>query len=307
MSELLAVLLLRGGYNTTVVMLGSAALGLACGAVGVFAMLRRQALVSDAVAHATLPGIAGGFLVGAWLGLPGRQAGLLMAGAAVTAALAAFLIPWLARRPRVTEDTATAAVLAAGFGAGLALLSVVQSLDTGGQAGLDAYLLGSTAGMLQGEAAFIGGLAVLVLGALALVLKELAAAAFDPVFARASGLPVARLDALVSVLSLACVVTGLRVVGLVLVVALLVIPAAAARFWSDRIGVVVAASAGIGAASAYAGAALSAVEPNMPTGAVMVCVAAGLFVASLAFGSARGLAARAWRARRALTAGGLAR
>jgi manganese/zinc/iron transport system permease protein len=93
------------------------------------------------------------------------------------------------------------------------------------------------------------------------------------------------------------------VVGLVLVVALLVIPAAAARFWSDRIGVVVAVSAGIGALSAYAGAALSAVEPNMPTGAVMVCVAASLFTASLAFGSARGLAARAWRARRALGAG----
>src|SRR5918994_1084152 len=122
-SELVAVLLLQAGFNTTVVMLGAAALGIAAGAVGVFAMLRRRALVSDAVAHATLPGVAGAFIVAAALGLPGRAPLILMAGAAVTAVLSLVAVQYLARQARVTEDTATAAVLASSFGLGVALLS----------------------------------------------------------------------------------------------------------------------------------------------------------------------------------------
>jgi manganese/zinc/iron transport system permease protein len=292
-SDLLSALLVQGGHNTAVVMLGAAALGIACGAIGVFTLLRRRALVSDAVAHATLPGVAGGFILGAALGLPGRSLALLLAGAALTAVLAAAAIQWLARRPRVTEDTATAAVLASTFGLGVALLSVVQALRTGGQAGLDAYLLGSTAGMLQAEALVTAGLASVIVLAVALTCKELAAVAFDPDFAAASGLPAARLDLLVAALSLVAVVVGLRIVGLVLIVALLVIPPAAARFWSDRIGIVVAVSAAFGGASAYVGAAVSAVLPRVPTGAAIVVTAAGLFVASFLFGAARGVLVRA--------------
>lgn len=307
MSELWRILLLQGGHNTTVVMLGAAALGVAAGAVGVFAMLRRRALVSDAVAHATLPGVAGAFIVAAALGLPGRSPFILMGGAAVTALASLMAVQYLARQTRVTEDTATAVVLASTFGLGIALLSIVQSLSTGGQAGLDAYLFGGTAGMLEAEAYVMAVLALAVLAVILLVFKELSAAAFDPSFAVASGLPIARLDAVVALLSLATVVIGLRVVGLVLIVALLIIPPAAARFWSDRMGVVVAVSAVIGAVSAYVGAAISAVAPDVPTGATIVVVCAGLFAASLAVGPARGVLIRAIGARRPVvkgTAGG---
>ncbi len=303
---LVSILLLEGGWNTVVVMVGAAALGFACGAVGVFTMLRRRALMADAVAHAALPGLAGGFLLGAALGLPGRTPPLLLAGAAVAAAAAAMLIDWLSRRPRVTEDTATAAVLAASFGLGIALLSIAQTLSTGGQAGLDSFLLGSTAGMLASEAMLTAALAVAVTIVLRLALPKLAAVAFDPPFAAASGLNVARLDLLVTALSLACVIIGLRIVGLVLVVALLIIPPAAARFWSDRLGVVVAVAALFGAASAYVGAALSAVLPDLPTGAVIVLCAATLFAISMVAGSARGLLPLAWgRRRRASPASGM--
>jgi manganese/zinc/iron transport system permease protein len=211
----------------------------------------------------------------------------------VTAFVSLVAVQSLARQPRVTEDTATAAVLASTFGLGVALLSIVQSLSTGGQAGLDAYLFGGTAGMLEREAYVMGALAFAVLVVILLLFKELSAAAFDPSFAAASGLPLARLDAVVALLSLATVVVGLRVVGLVLIVALLIIPPAAARFWSDCIGIVVAVSSLIGAASAYLGAAISAVAPDVPTGATIVVVCAGLFAISLAFGSARGLVIRA--------------
>jgi manganese/zinc/iron transport system permease protein len=306
MSELLRVLLLQGGYNTTVVMLGAAALGIAAGAVGVFAMLRRRALVSDAIAHATLPGIAAAFIVAAALGMPGRSPMVLTIGAAVAAVLALVAIQALARVSRVPEDTATAAVLASTFGLGLALLSIVQSLRTGGQAGLDAYIFGSTAGMLESEAYIMAALAAACLVALALVFKELAAVAFDPAFATASGLSVTRLDAVVAALSLATVVVGLRVVGLVLIVALLVIPPAAARFWSDRLPIVVAVSGLFGALSAFLGAAISAVAPDVPTGATIVMVGAGLFTVSLFLGAARGLLIRALGRRQPAMAEGAA-
>lgn len=292
MSELLRILLLQGGYNTTVVMLGAAALGIAAGSVGVFTMLRRRSLVSDAVAHATLPGVAAAFIIGSMLGVAGRSPLLLMTGAAAAATLALLAIQRLARQPRVTEDTATAAVLASTFGLGLALLSVVQSLSTGGQAGLDAYIFGSTAGMLASEAYAMAALALIGGVILTLLFKELGAVAFDPVFAAAAGLPVTRLDGVIALLSLATVVVGLRVVGLVLIVAMLVIPPAAARFWSDRLSVVVGVSALIGAVSAFLGAAISAVAPDVPTGATIVVVAAGAFVLSAIVGPARGLVAR---------------
>lgn len=288
-AQFLAVVTFQAGFNTTVVMLGAAALGCAAGAAGTFAMLRRRALVSDAVAHGTLPGVAAAFLVAALLGRAPREAGWLMGGAGIAALVSLLAIEWLGRRPRVGPDTATAAVLAAGFGLGLALMSVVQTLAVGSQAGLDSLLFGSAAGMLPGEAQMMGVLAVFVLVVIALLLKEFSAVAFDPDFAATAGLPVARLDALVALVCAVVVVAALPIAGFVLAVALVVIPPAAARFWSDRAGTVVAAAAAIGAVSAFAGAALSAVLKDTPTGPAIVLVAALLFSLSLVFGRARGL------------------
>ncbi|MBY0363203.1 MAG: metal ABC transporter permease [Phreatobacter sp.] len=289
LAQLFAVVTFQAGFNTTVVMLGAAALGCAAGAAGTFAMLRRRALVSDAVAHGTLPGIAAAFLLAALLGRAPREAGWLMGGAGIAALVSLLAIEWLGRRPRVGHDTATAAVLAAGFGLGLALMSVVQTLAIGRQAGLESLLFGSAAGMLPGEAQMMAGLALLVLVVIALLLKEFSAVAFDPDFAATVGLPVARLDALVALVCAVVVVAALPIAGFVLAVALVVIPPAAARFWSDRAGTVVAIAAAIGSVSAFAGAALSAVLKDTPTGPAIVLVAALLFTLSLVFGRARGL------------------
>jgi manganese/zinc/iron transport system permease protein len=299
LSELLPILLLQqAGYNTVVVMLGAAALGAAAGAVGVFAMLRRRALVADALAHATLPGVALGFIVAVALGLPGRTLPLLMGGAAAVAILAALAIQAIRDRTRLPEDTAIASVLATTFAAGIVLLTVIQTLPTGGQAGLDAYLLGATAGMLQHEAITLAVFSVLVGAIIALLFKELVLVAFDTEFSTAHGFPVRALDLAVMALVLAVVVIGLRIVGLILVVALLVIPPAAARFWSNHAGRMTVLAAAFGAASAYFGAAVSAVHPHTPTGAVIVLVAFAILMISVGFGPARGLLPRALGARR---------
>jgi manganese/zinc/iron transport system permease protein len=294
---LLQVLLLQAGYNTIVVMLGAAALGAATGVVGVFAMLRRRALVADAVAHATLPGVALGFILAVALGFSGRNLSFLLSGAALTAVLAALSIQWIANRTRLTEDTAIASVLATFFAFGIVLLTVIQTLKTGGQAGLDIYLLGATAGMLREEAIMLALFAIAVALIVALLFKELTLISFDADYARAHGFPVRLLDLAILALVLVVVVIGLRIVGLVLIVALLITPPAAARFWSDHTGRMTVVSGAIGAFSAYFGAAISAISPDTPTGAVIVLVAFFLLLASIVFGTARGLLVRAIGAR----------
>ncbi|HZH25895.1 MAG TPA: metal ABC transporter permease [Azospirillaceae bacterium] len=295
LEQAIAVLTFRAGYNSAVVVFGTACLGLAGGTVGTFLLLRRRAMVSDALAHATLPGIAAAFLAGVALGFPERSLPLLLAGAVASAVLAAFLIHGLASRTRLPEDAATAAVLSVFFGLGVVLVSYVQTLNVAGQAGLTHFILGQTAAMRQGEALAIAALALVAAVLVTLLFKELRLVCFDPAFAAAQGWPVGRVDAALMGLATFVTVIGLQTVGLVLVIALLIVPAVAARFWTDRLAHMVAASALIGAVSGWTGATLSALFPRAPAGALIVLAAGGLFLFSFLFAPARGVLALAAR------------
>jgi manganese/zinc/iron transport system permease protein len=280
------------GHNTRVVLIGAVLLGLACGVVGTLLVISRRALASDVAAHAALPGVALGFLAGVALGVTGRSVVLVAGGAILTAGLALVLLSRLAARRGVGPDAASAAILATFFAAGLVLLSIVQKLDTGGRAGLETFLLGSAAGMVEAEAWAVAIVAVLSLVVVALFVKPLAAVAFDREFALASGLPVGALDLLATALALVLVVIGLRLVGVVLIVALLILPAAAARFCSDDLRLILPLAGVIGAASAGIAVILSATIPHLPTGALVTLIAAAFFALGLVAGPARGLLAR---------------
>jgi manganese/zinc/iron transport system permease protein len=277
------------GHNTLVVLGGATALGLAAGMVGTFMLLRKRALVSDALAHATLPGLVLGFLLGLALGVEGRSLPLLLGGATVTGVLGVLAIQAIVRWTRLPEDAAIGAVLSVFFGMGVVLLSVVQGLPTGGQAGLKTFLFGQTAAMRQDEALGLGMLALAALVTVLLLFKELRLVAFDEGFARVQGWPAGRIDLLLMGLATLVTVVGLQTVGLILIVALLITPAAAARFWSDRLEWMTLIAAGIGGLSCGVGAALSAAQPDLPAGAVIVLVASTLFLFSLLAGSARGV------------------
>lgn len=286
---LIAVLTLRSGHNSAVVVLGTACLGVAGGTVGTFLLLRRRALVSDALAHATLPGLAAGFLLALAMGLPGRTLPILLAGAVCTAILGALAIQALGRWSRLPEDASTAVVLSVFFGFGTVLMSWIQSLAVGGQAGLKTFLLGQTAAMQQGEAVAIAALALAAAAACALLFKELRVVCFDPGFARAQGWPVGAIDLVLMALVTFVTVIGLQTVGLVLIVAFLIVPAAAARFWTDRLLPMVLVAAAVGAASGWIGATVSALLPRMPAGAVIVLTAGVFFTASALFAPSRGI------------------
>ncbi|MCU4651575.1 metal ABC transporter permease [Roseibacterium sp. SDUM158016] len=291
MSAFLDAVLLQAGYNAALVALGATLLGFAAGAVGTFLYLRKRALVSDALAHATLPGVGLAFIAMVALGGDGRSLPGLLLGSALTAAVGLVLIQWIVSRTRLAEDAAIGAVLGVFFGLGIVLLTVIQTFGAGRQAGLESFLLGSTAGMLRAEALVIAAGGTLAVLAIWLLRRPMTLVAFDPGYAAALGYRVSWIDFAMMGAVLAVTVIGLKVVGLVLIVALLVIPPVAARFWTERVHLMVWIAALIGGASGYLGAAISASAPALPTGPIIVLVAAASFTVSLILAPARGLAA----------------
>jgi len=284
-----------GGWNSLMVLAGSTALGMAAGTVGTFMLLRRRALVSDALSHATLPGLAGAFLIGTALGGEGRSLPLLLLGAALSGILGVLIIQAVTRHTRLPEDAAIGAVLSSFFGLGVVLLSVIQNMPTAGAAGLKSFILGQTAAMSAGEAAILAALALAAAILVALMFKELRLVAFDEGFARTQGLPASRIDLILMALVTVVTVAGLQTVGLILIIALLITPPAAARFWTERLPVMTVMAALIGGLSGGIGTWMSAVFADLPAGAVIVLVTSGLFILSFLFAPARGVLARLLR------------
>ncbi|MEM6659630.1 MAG: metal ABC transporter permease [Pseudomonadota bacterium] len=288
-------LTLQLGYNATLVAIGATLLGVSAGVTGTFLFLRKRALVSDAISHATLPGVCLAFLVLIAFGADGRNLIGLLSGSAISAWIGLLCMSWLTRHTRLEEDAAIGAVLSVFFGFGIVLLTVIQTMGVGRQAGLEGFLLGSTAGMLWADAMTIaiGGAATL---ALVMILRRpMTLVAFDPDYARANGLSVPRIDLAMMGLAMAVTVVGLKIVGLILIVALLIIPAVTARFWSDRSDRVVLLAGLVGGAAGYIGAAVSASAPNLPTGPIIVLVSFAFFGVSLFVAPVRGVLAAVMR------------
>lgn len=285
-------------YNTRVVVAGTTLLGLAAGTIGSFTLLRKRALMGDALSHATLPGIALAFIVATGLGYDGKTLPILLAGAAASGVVGMGSILLIRNLTRLKEDAALGIVLSVFFGGGVALLVVAQKVS-GHAAGLESFIYGKTASMLASDAWLIGGAG----GASALValllFKELKLLCFDEAFAGSRGFPVIFLDVVLMALVVVVTIIGLQAVGLILMIALLVIPAAAARFWTERMAWMTAIAAGIGAASCMIGSAMSAIFPRLPSGAMIVLVSAVIFLTSMIFGRSRGVLVRGIR-RRAL-------
>lgn len=298
MTPFLEALLLQAGYNAALVAIGAGLLGFAAGASGTFLFLRKRALVSDAVAHATLPGVGLAFIVMVSFGDDGRNLIGLLLGSAVTAWIGLLLIEWITRRTRLAEDAAIGAVLGVFFGLGIVFLTFIQTMNAGRQAGLEGFLLGSTAGMLFQDAVVIaigGTLAVL---ATYILRRPMTLVAFDNDYAAAMGYDVRRIDLVMMGLVMAVTVIGLKLVGLILIVAMLIIPPVTARFWTERSSRVIWIAGGVGGVSGYLGAVLSASAPALPTGPIIVLVAAAIFIFSLLFAPARGVMAAVLRHRR---------
>ena len=282
--------LLRNHYNLLVVFTGTTMLGMTAGAVGTLMVLRRRALVADVVSHAALPGIALAFMVAErWQPGTGRSLPLLLLGAAVTGLLGVLLAAGVRRHSRIKEDAALAIVLSIFFGLGIVLFTVIQKLPAGNTAGLHHFIFGKAASLVASDLALIGGVAGAVLLLQTVLFKELSLLTFDASFAAAQGWPVRLLDFVLMALVVVVTVIGLQSVGILLVVALMIIPAAAARFWTDDLRQMTWISAAIGGTGCLIGVGASATLARMSLGAVIVIATALIFVASLLIGRRRGL------------------
>lgn len=286
------------GYNATLVTVAAVLLGIAAGVTGTFLFLRKRALVSDAIAHATLPGIGLAFVALTLSGLDGRHLPGLLAGSAITAMSGLFAVQWLSSRTRLSEDAAIGAVLSVYFSLGIVLLTVIQTMSTGQQAGLESFLLGSTAGMLLSDAILIALGGLLVVALVLLFRRPMSLVSFDPGFASTSGVRLDRIDLMMMGLVLGVTVVGLKVVGLILIVALLIIPPVTARLWTNRVELVVILAGAFGGIAAWLGAGLSASAPDLPTGPLIVLVSFCAFAVSMALAPRRGLLSSFVRHRR---------
>lgn len=290
-SDILEVLLLQN-YNTRLVVLSTTLLGIAAGLIGSFLLLRKRSLMGDALSHATLPGVAIAFAVMVALGGSGKSLPGLLLGATLSGVAGLFTMLLIRNTTRLRDDVAMGFVLSVFFGIGVASLQMVQSIPGASAAGLESFIYGMTASMIQSD--FI--LIAIVAGACSLVsllfLKEFLLLCFDDAFAASQGWPSFYLDVLLLALVTAVTVIGLQAVGLILIIAFLITPATAARFWTERLLPMMLLSAAIGGVSGWMGASISALAPDLPAGAVIVLVAAALFLISMLFAPPRGVIPR---------------
>jgi manganese/zinc/iron transport system permease protein len=271
-------------YTLRTVALGAAALGIVAGALGTFAVLRRQSLLGDAISHAALPGIVLAFM------LTGAKSPLvLVLGAAIAGWLGTLVIMLVVRHSRLPEDSALGIVLSVFFGVGLVLLTYVQKLPDASQAGLDTFLFGQAATMLERDVGVIAGLGACALLAVVLFWKEFKLLSFDPEYGAALGLPMRSIDIILTTFLVIAIVIGLQTVGVVLMSALVIAPAAGARQWTNKLGVMVLLAALFGAVAGVVGAVLSGAAAHVPTGPTIVLAATVIALLSMAIAPERGL------------------
>lgn len=278
-------------YTLRTVALGSAILGVVSGALGAFAVLRKQSLMGDAISHAALPGVVLAFLV-----LRSKEPLALIAGAGIAGWLAMLWVLGIVRSTRIKPDSALGLALSVFFGLGMMLLTFTQRLPDSRQAGLDTFLFGQAATLLERDVAVMAALGGGALLLVALLWKEFKLLSFDPDFSVSLGMPTRALDIALTSLLVVAIVIGLQAVGVVLMSAMIVAPAAAARQWTDRLGVMVILSALFGALAGIMGTLISSTTSGLSTGPTIVLCASMLVFLSLLFAPNRGLLAR--RARR---------
>ncbi len=280
-------------HTTITIATGAAVLGAVSGALGSFAVLRRQSLIGDAISHAALPGIVIAFI------LTGSKSPLvLMLGAGIAGLIGMLVVMLISNSSRVKYDSALGIVLSVFFGFGLVLLTWIQKSPEAAQAGLDQFLFGQAAALLRRDVWALVAIAGLAFVMLAILWKEFKILAFDRDYGISLGLPMVRLDVLLTGLITVAIVLGLQTVGVVLMSAMIIAPASAARQWTNRLGRMVLLAGAFGALAGVIGAVASSTISNLPTGPSIVLAVGVIVIISLAMAPRRGLIAEALRRRK---------
>lgn len=288
-----AFLGILGDYTFQTVALGSALLGLISGVLGCFAVLRKQSLLGDGVSHAALPGVVMAFIL-----LQSKNTEVLLLGALLSGLLATFIILGIVRYSRIKFDSALALVMSVFFGLGLVLLTYVQKIPNSNQAGLNRFIFGQASTLFQKDIIIMAICGAVLLFLVGLFWKEFKLFSFDSDFAQSLGFSPKYLNLLLSFMIVLAIIIGLQTVGVILMSAMLIAPAVAARQWTKRLWVMVLLSAIFGAISGVVGTALSSLYAKLPTGpAIVVCVSVFVLM-SVLFAPGRGVIYRLYLLRK---------
>lgn len=276
-------------YTFQTVALGSALLGMISGVMGSFAVLRKQSLLGDGVSHSALPGVVMAFLM-----LGSKNTEVLLLGGFVSGLIATFLIISIVRHSRIKFDSALALVMSVFFGIGLVLLTYVQKIPNSNQAGLSRFIFGQASTLLQRDVVFMAITGFILIGMTVLFWKEFKLFTFDADFAWSLGFSPVKLNLLLSFMTVLTIVIGLQTVGVILMSAMLIAPAVAARQWTNKFWIMVFLSAVFGAVSGVIGTAASSMIAKLPTGpSIVVCVST-IVIISMLFAPGRGVLHKLW-------------
>jgi len=278
--------------NVVHVLAGCIILGVSAGLLGCFAFLRKRSLLGDALSHAALPGVCVAFMLTGT-----KNPAIILCGAVISCWVGALTIEWLVAHTRCKEDSALGMVLSVFFGLGILLLTHIQQSGQAAQSGLDKFLFGQAASLVERDLYILGGLGLCLCLAVAAAFKEFKIVSFDPDFARALGLPVRMVEFALATLIVLAVCIGLQAVGVVLMAAMLITPAAAARYWTNNLSRMLWLATLFGGLSGAIGAYVSYLSVRMPTGPWMVVAVTTIFMGSFLFAPQRGALARLKRIR----------
>lgn len=270
--------MIQNDFTFRVVSFGSLILGMISGALGCFAVLRKQSLIGDAISHCTLPGIAIAFLI-----TNSKNIEVLLFGALLSGLLSMYLITTIASHSKLKFDASLALVLSVLFGIGIVFLTYIQKNSGSHQAGLEKFIFGQASSLLKRDVRIMIITGIVLFSMMIVFWKEFKLVTFDPVFAQTIGIPSAFFGGFLSLLMVLGIVIGLQTVGVILMSALLISPASAARQWTDKLSVMVVLSSLFGGMSGVLGTMVSSYIPGIPTGPTIVAFMSIIVLGSLLF------------------------
>ena len=278
--------------NVRYVAFGAVLLTSSSAIVGCFTFLKKKALVGDAVAHAVLPGVCLAFMLSGT-----KNPFYILIGAFITGWLSLVLIDKITAKSKIKEDTAIALILSVFFGIGILLLTIIQHSGNPAQSGLDHFLFGNAAALIGDDLVVFAVAATILLIVVTLFFKEFTLICFDENFAKSIGFPVRGIELVLTTLTVLAVVIGIQAVGVVLMAAMLITPAAAAKFWTDKIRVMLVLAVVFGAIAGLLGTYVSYIAPAMPTGPWIVVTISTIAFISFFFAPKKGIISQLLRQR----------
>lgn len=273
--------------NIKYVLFGTILLSISSSVVGCFTFVKKKSLVGDVVSHAVLPGICLAFVL-----TGSKDPFTLILGAFVSGWISIVVMDKIIQHTKIKEDAATGFSLSVFFGVGILLLTFIQQSGNAAQSGLDTFLFGKAAALVGKDLVAFSLVAAIVICLVLLFFKEFKLISFDPTFAKVMGLPVNKLEFLLTSITVLAVVTAIQAVGVVLMAAMLITPAAAARFWTHTFHKMILLAALLGAFSGVFGAYISFTAPAMPTGPWMVMILSIIAILSFFLAPERGILMR---------------